>query len=272
MAGTDEVAGYLRRRGLTGLDPATALAVLERAAGEDAPATVVADLDWARFLVSFTSSRPSPLLDLLPEVRAAAEAVRQDRAGAGDFAARLAAMSGPERDRAVLDLVREQAAVVLGHPGAASVDPDLAFRDSGFGSLTAVELRNRLMAATGLRLPATLVFDHPRPVDLAAHLRRELAGPEPAAADPAVAGSAVVPGPDGVLAELDRLAAAISGTATVAVDGALHTAVAARLQELLSTWTATGLLGAPADDTVAELDQATDDEMFDLINKELGIS
>ncbi|MFC5156470.1 SDR family NAD(P)-dependent oxidoreductase, partial [Streptomyces amakusaensis] len=122
-----------------------------------------------------------PLLSGL--VRAPARrAARGGSAPAGKLARQLAALTADERSVAVLELVRNQVAAVLGFAGPEAVDPARSFSEVGFDSLTAVELRNRLGATTDVRLPATLVFDYPNPALLADYLCGELLGGAEAAA------------------------------------------------------------------------------------------
>nr|WP_030349155.1 beta-ketoacyl synthase N-terminal-like domain-containing protein [Streptomyces sp. NRRL S-1022] len=118
------------------------------------------------------------------QVARAAAAAATD--GTGELARRLAGLDAAEQETLLLDLVRKHAATVLGHAGPEGIKHDTAFRDSGFDSLTSVELRNRLREATGLKLPATVVFDHPTPLALARHLHGEL-GETTAAVAPAQA-------------------------------------------------------------------------------------
>ncbi|WP_224304678.1 type I polyketide synthase, partial [Streptomyces olivaceus] len=209
MATEGDIEATAGRHGLPVMDPALAAAALVAVAGDTEPTVVVADVEWDRFHVAFTATRPSPFLADLPEVRrltAAATGPAPDTAaGAGTLAGRIAALGGrAEQQAALLTLVREQAAEVLGHSGPDAVDPTTAYRDLGFDSVTAVELRNRLNKATGLRLASTIVFDHPTARDLAAHLRDELVGG--LGADPA---PAPAPGPAPAPADGDDLIAVV---------------------------------------------------------------
>ncbi|MEU2223392.1 SDR family NAD(P)-dependent oxidoreductase [Streptomyces sp. NPDC018347] len=240
----------LRRLGLPPLTPAQGLRAFDSGLGGEDPVVVPVRLDAAA-LRARPDGVPALLRGLVRPARRRTEAAAG--ASAGSWRDRLAPLADPARDRALLELVRTHVAAVLGHPSPESVDPGRAFQEMGFDSLAAVELRNLLAAATGLTLPATLVFDQPTPTALAAHLK-----------------AALVPGPADrtrtALAELDRLEAALLELPDA---GGGHARVTARLEALLRSWqeiheppTAPG---SPED-----FGEASDEELFARIDNELG--
>jgi rifamycin polyketide synthase modules 1, 2 and 3 len=127
-------------------------------------------------------------------------AARRAAASTGSLAQRLAAVPEAEREHLTLNLVQARVAAVLGHSSGDAIDPGRAFKDLGFDSLTAVELRNQLTQATGLQLPATLVFDHPTPAAVARYLLTETSPTSQAAAGRAVR-APVATGPRAALDE-----------------------------------------------------------------------
>uniref|UniRef100_UPI003EC10916 type I polyketide synthase n=1 Tax=Streptomyces parvulus TaxID=146923 RepID=UPI003EC10916 len=176
--GMDEAAlAQLRRRGVLPVDPKLAVTAMVQAVQAGEKFVTVADMDWGAFVPAFTSVRPSPLLADLPEAKAVLQAAQRDSENtdaAASLADSLRAVTDTEQNRILLRLVRSHASVVLGHGGAEGIGPRQAFQEVGFDSLAAVNLRNSLGAATGLRLPATLVFDYPTPEALVGYLRAEL--------------------------------------------------------------------------------------------------
>ncbi|HEY8978166.1 MAG TPA: type I polyketide synthase [Streptomyces sp.] len=231
----------MQRSGVAGLTPELGLTLFDaaHALAEPVAVPIRLDLDAVRAPVP-------PLLRGLVRTPARQTAGPAD---GGSLRERLAGLTEQERAALLLDLVSTHAATVLGHASAQAVEEDKAFGDLGFDSLTAVELRNGLSAATGLRLPATLIFDYPTPAALAGHLLAELPVEQ---AQPAV------------FAELDRLEAALS--AVTAED--TRTRLAARLRKLLAK------VDTPTEDHPAavDLDEATDDELYALLDGDLGAS
>ncbi|MEU8191769.1 type I polyketide synthase, partial [Micromonospora carbonacea] len=189
MAAKNTATEALHRMGLPTIDPQHALVALDRAVRRPTPCVTVADVDWGRFHPAFTLTRPSPLLSELPQVRALAEADAEAAAapaGVADALRHLADLPEAEQERELLAIVNAQTARVLGHATADDLR-GRPFADLGFDSLTAVDLRTRLNEVTGLRLPSTLVFDHPTPADLARHLRETAFGTTTATAEARVA-------------------------------------------------------------------------------------
>ena len=174
-----------------GLTAAEGLALFDAATGSDDPALVPMKLDPAGWRAAGV---PDLLRGLVP--------VARRTAGGGSLPDKLRRLSAEERLDALRDLVITHAAAVLGHRSAEQFDAERGFKDLGFDSLTAVQLRNRLSELTGLTLSATLVFDHPSVAELAAFLRESLSG-QPATDGDSLAGlfaEAVAAGkvPDGV--------------------------------------------------------------------------
>ncbi|MFI6084278.1 type I polyketide synthase [Streptomyces sp. NPDC051217] len=160
-----------RRLGIAPMPTPEALALFDSACAIDKPVLIPARVDLAT-LRNKTGDEPPPLLrDLVDGSRPLRTRTSTTKdSGPLDLPARLAALSEGEAQAAVLDRVREHAAIVLGHASSTAVDADQAFTHLGFDSLTAVELCNRLASSTGLRLSSSLVFSHPTPRELGRHL------------------------------------------------------------------------------------------------------
>jgi acyl carrier protein len=174
---------------------------------------------------------------------------------------RLTRLAPPAAATAVLDLVRQHIADVLGHGSTQAVDDRSGLLDLGFDSLTAVELRNRLSAATGLRLASTVTFDYPTPGDLAEHLRERLTDSD---------GSVVsARRSQPVLSSLDRIT---ENLGELKENQEARKIVVRRLRDLLGQL---DLTAGPVDDREppgGALDGASDDELFELIDREFGVS
>ncbi|MCJ1678345.1 SDR family NAD(P)-dependent oxidoreductase [Streptomyces sp. APSN-46.1] len=246
-----------KRGGMLGLPNDEGLALFDAGLGSPEATLMPARLDLAELRAQAASGSLQPILHGL--IRPARRTAKAATAPKGEtLAQRLVGRSPEERGQLLLDLVRGNVATVLGVSNPATVDANRAFKDAGFDSLTAVEFRNRLTEATGVRLPATLVFDYPTPTALVRLLQEELKSAEAPAQTLSV------------LDELDRLERALTGPA---MDQDTKAQVAQRLQDLTGQWESLhgGFGGLDGIDGF-DLDAATDDEVFALMDSELGLS
>jgi NAD(P)-dependent dehydrogenase (short-subunit alcohol dehydrogenase family)/acyl carrier protein len=236
-ADTDRLA----RSGALAMSAEQGLALLDAALATTEPVPVAVRLDLAALRAG--GAVPAVLRDLVRPAAHPAPTARTD----------LTALSGAERDRAVLTLVRGHASAVLGHASPAAVESGRGFLEQGFDSLTAVELRNRLSEETGLRLPATMIFDYPSPGALATYVAERLG----------TNGSTGSAGEPAVLTELDRVVRAV---AEAPPDDRTRPEVVARLRRILAALDHRPDANGEPDADVAS---AGDEELFDLLDDEL---
>ncbi|MEU7857482.1 SDR family NAD(P)-dependent oxidoreductase [Nonomuraea sp. NPDC049141] len=239
----------LRRSGLLPLSAEAGLALFDASLARDEAALVPIRLDLAA-MRSREEGPPAMLRGLVTAPISRAPATTQAVAPAS-LADQLTPLSRAARDRLLLSLVRTHVAAVLGHATGDPVDPDRGFKELGFDSLTAVELRNRLSAAADVRLPATLVFDYPTPAAVADYIKTELLGDDETAAEP-------------LEAELAELEHALDN---LVPDPDGHARITARLKALTAKWTEAH--GRTADDPAEpRLESASAEELFTILDKE----
>ncbi|MFF4533449.1 SDR family NAD(P)-dependent oxidoreductase [Streptomyces sp. NPDC001407] len=250
----------MKRTGFTPLTTEGGLALLDAARAHGRPHLVAVDFDARAVAAQPAASRPALLRALATTVPGGRDRRPTAATGApsGDgLADRLAGLPVPERQRLLLDLVRGNVAGVLGHTDRDAIRPDTSFKELGFDSLTAVELRNRLSAATGLKLPAGLVFDYPESAALVDHLLTLLS--------PDGAPAPLKDAADPVLSDLGRIE---SGLDTLALDEEARGRITRRLNALLTKLNGVDRTAGGATELDA-LDDVSDDEMFAFIDREL---
>jgi acyl carrier protein len=248
--GAAEVGRELRRRGIVGMPPTLALHELRAALERDETAMVVADIRWPDFVPTFAARRESPLLARLVGEFDSGD----DDAAGGSSALAAQVLSLPDNDRVKLlrQTVRQHAAAVLGYADPSEVRPDATFQDIGFDSIAVVGIGRRLTEATGVRVPATAVFDHPTPDALARFLLDRIL-----AAAPTIHSGHPID-------DLEQWLAGMAGDGDGLSDAlARLAAIADRLRG-----------GGAEPDTVTDLTDLTDaseDELFRFVDDELGL-
>jgi acyl carrier protein len=247
----------MTREGLGELSAQDGLALLDLALNRDEALLVPIRMDVAgQISRTGTEGVPALLRGLVSRPgkrsRSSASPALTAADAANALRQRLAGLPEAERDRMLLDVVRTHVAAVLGLPSAEAVEVSRPFKEFGFDSLTVLELRNRLNAVTGLRLPTTVVFNYPTPTALAGVLRTETSDEE---ADYLH-----------VLKELARLESALS---TIAEGNTGRFRIATRLEAISKGFRSGTAHNAPA---ANELDEVTDEEMFEIADREMRLS
>ncbi|MFJ3043076.1 type I polyketide synthase [Streptomyces tendae] len=264
----EEITDVMRRLGAPPMDPRLALRALRGILDHGDSHPVVADIDWSRFAPVYAAARPRPLLDGVPEARAAlvdgpGTATSAESGTGADLAEQLAQMPPAQQARTLLDLVRSHVAALLGYARSTDLDPGRAFTDLGLDSVAATDLRNRLTTATGHPLPATLVFDHTSPAAVAEHLHEQLCRDS--------GGQAL-----SLLAELDRLELTLTSLSPQEAEdhgiAARLSGLAARLDKRGSATGGPASAEGPAKDIEETLDDASAEDVLAFIDLELGLS
>ncbi len=224
----------IRRTGLVPMPAERGLALFDAAIGVGNAAVVAAEFEP----VTTRAGGPDRIAPVTTGGTDPISALRQ----------RLSQADSDERDRILLALVRAQTAAALGHTSPEGIEEHLGFLAMGLDSLTAVELRNQLALAIGLRLPATLLFDHPTPAELARHLGNEIAAGETS----------------GTVASHDPVGELDTALARMVAQGTDRSTVLARIRALLEKYR------GPATEPTDGLHAATDAELFRIIDEKLG--
>ncbi|MFI1292702.1 SDR family NAD(P)-dependent oxidoreductase, partial [Streptomyces sp. NPDC020792] len=257
MTGTlsDAEADRLARSGMPPLTVEQGHALFDAVVAGDRALALPVRLDLA--VLRARGDVPALLRGLI-RVPARRAAARGAVPSADTLTRQLAGLGTQEQEEVLLKLVRGQAAAVLGHRDGSAIGAERQFQELGFDSLTAVEFRNRLNAATGLRLPATLLFDYPTTADVVRHLRGRLVTDGQA-------------GAGSVLSALDALEKAIAGLSLDDADE--HRRVTGRIEVLRTKWAELGRTDSSGEDSSKDdLDGASDEDMFALLDDELGLN
>ncbi|MFC3995973.1 SDR family NAD(P)-dependent oxidoreductase [Nocardiopsis sediminis] len=248
---SDGDLGRLSRSGFTPLTARHGMELLDAAMAQAEPFVLPLPID-ARALAARDEGVPAPLRGLVTPARRTVQAAAvpdTEKAAEASLEVRLASLPPAERRQVVVSLVRSEAAAVLGHASTDQVDPDRSLSDLGFDSLTSVELRNRLSRATGLRLPATLVFDYPTAAAIADYVAGQLLPAEESVEEQVAHG----------LDELRRLLDRVSA------DDEARSSITVRLQKFMEEWRG----ARPGKGEESSVRTAQADELFALIDEGL---